>query len=118
MPQPKKTAAQKKKEAADAKAAAEKAKAAALAGMPIEEEVQYETNKGALDGAVSWNNFYVISNKLSVGTVAASKYDERTVVFEQMNQKAKDHSSIMPLSNYFGKKPDENKDPFDRRKVK
>lgn len=53
-----------------------------------------------------------------MGNVATSKYDERVAVFERLNQKSQDKVSILPQANYFGKKPDPKKDPFDRRKVK
>ena len=53
-----------------------------------------------------------------MGTVATSKYHERAEIFEKLNEKAKEHSSIYPMSNFLGQTPDPNKDPFDRRKVK
>lgn len=53
-----------------------------------------------------------------MGTVANSKYHERVEVFERLNEKAKDYSSILPMSNYHGQTPDPSKDPYDRRKVK
>jgi hypothetical protein len=31
---------------------------------------------------------------------------------------AKEHSSLLPLQNYFGKTPDPDRDPYDRRNVK
>jgi hypothetical protein len=53
-----------------------------------------------------------------VATLTTSKYHERAQVFDSLNEKAKPHSSLLPLQSYFGKTPDPLKDPYDRRKVK
>jgi hypothetical protein len=55
---------------------------------------------------------------LSVGTLTTAKFDEKTKVFENLNDKAREVSTLMPLSNYYGQVPGSNKDPYDRRKVK
>ena len=55
---------------------------------------------------------------MSVGTLTTTKYDEKTYVFDKLNDKAREVSSLYPQSNYFGHRPDPNKDPYDRRKVK
>lgn len=36
-------------------------------------------------------------------------------MFARVNQFASDKSNIIPMANYFGKKPDPEKDPYDRR---
>lgn len=77
-----------------------------------------ETHQNALKSTTSWNNFHDINKKVSVGTLSTSKYHERAQIFESMNEKAKNHSSILPLKNYFGQMPDPLKDPYDRRRVK
>jgi hypothetical protein len=58
-----------------------------------------------------------IGRKFAAGTVATSKYDERTNLFKKVNSKMEDRSNILPLDSFFGKKPDPAKDPYDRRKV-
>lgn len=110
FPQPKKTAAQKKKEAE-----LEKQR---LAQLAIEKKNACESTDSVLQKALSWNNYQNISKKLSVGTLATSKYQEQTQVFENLNDKARDFAAILPQSNYFGQTPDPVKDPYERRKVK
>lgn len=39
------------------------------------------TTEQVLESALSWNNFQTISNKLSIGTTATSKYHDRAQVF-------------------------------------
>jgi hypothetical protein len=46
-----------------------------------------ETIKSALDKAVSWSNTGKIASKFSVGTLTTAKYQERVVVFDNMNVK-------------------------------
>ena len=94
FPQPKKTAAQKKKEAE-----LEKQR---LAQLAIEKKNACESTDSVLQKALSWNNYQNISKKLSVGTLATSKYQEQTQVFENLNDKARDFAAILPQSNYFG----------------
>lgn len=53
-----------------------------------------------------------------MGTLTTTKYHERVQVFDQLNDKAREYSSILPQSNYYGQHPDPMKDPYDRRKVK
>ena len=55
-----------------------------------------ETNDSALAKAISWTNASVIGNKFSVGTLTTAKYHEKTKVFDQMNQKARDQSALLP----------------------
>ena len=50
-----------------------------------------------------------------MGTVTTAKFDEKTEVFKRVNFTVEDKSNIYPLSNYYGKKPDPEKDPYDRR---
>jgi len=50
-----------------------------------------------------------------VGTLATSKYDEKTSVFSKVHASSAAKSNVLPLTNYYGKKPDPNKDPYDRR---
>ena len=76
-----------------------------------------ETNEEALSHASGWQNSVQISKKFSVGTLASSKYKEKTEVLEKVYKKYELKSSILPLSNYYGPKPDPDKDPFNRRKV-
>lgn len=75
------------------------------------------TSEAALLKAGSWNNGVNINKKFAVGTVATSKYDERTRVFNRVHSKMDERSNILPQDNFFGKVPDPNKDPFDRRTV-
>lgn len=56
-----------------------------------------------------------IHKKFAVGTTTTCRYDERVDVFNKINEKMEESSNVLPMSNYFGKKPDPNKDPFDRR---
>ena len=57
---------------------------------------QNETNESALKSAISWSNFNQIQKKLSVGTVTTSKYHEKAQIFDVMNEKAREHSNILP----------------------
>jgi hypothetical protein len=52
---------------------------------------------------------------LSVGTTATTKYHDKVKIFKKFNNEEK--SNILPLDNYFGGKPNPNKDKFDRIKT-
>ena len=93
-------------------------KSKTLSQMPLVKLPANETNEGALKSTLSWNNFQQISKKFSIGTLTTSKYNEKVQVFDQMNEKIREYSSILPQSNFFGQTPDPQKDPYDRRKVK
>ncbi|CDW83748.1 UNKNOWN [Stylonychia lemnae] len=90
----------------------------ALQVIPEKKIPQNETNESALKQTTSWANYQQIQKKLSVGTVTTTKYQERTQIFDQLNDKAREYSSILPQQNYFGQTPDPMKDPYNRRKVK
>lgn len=75
------------------------------------------TSGQALHSAGSWQHSVTIGRKFAVGTLSTSKYDERTELFARVNSKMEDRSNLLPLTNYFGKKPEPGKDPYDRRQV-
>jgi len=76
-----------------------------------------ETNEQSLQSAYGWQNSVSIHKKHAVGTLASSKYDEQTSVFNKVHASIESKSNILPLSSYYGAKPDPAKDPFDRRRV-
>ena len=59
-----------------------------------------------------------INRKFAVGTTASSKYDQKVEVFNRVHEKIAEKSNLFPLNCYFGKKPEADKDPFNRRIVK
>lgn len=73
------------------------------------------TSGQALDSAGSWKHSVNIGRKFAVGTLATSKYDERTALFAKVNSQIEERSNLLPLTNYFGRKPEPGKDPYDRR---
>jgi hypothetical protein len=77
-----------------------------------------ESNEVALGKAISWSNASSIQNKFSVGMLTTAKYHEKVSVFERMNVKAGVSVALQPPQAYYGKTPDPDKDPYDRRKVK
>lgn len=80
------------------------------------------TTQEALKSASGWANSVSIHKKYAVGTVTTSKYQEKTGVFQQVNDSTSTVSNIYPMSNYYGKKPnpnnDPNWDPYNRRVTK
>lgn len=74
-----------------------------------------ETNEQALMTAGGWQNSVNIHKKTAVGTTTTCKYEEKVGVFNKVNEEMAESSNMLPLSQYFGKKPDPAKDPFDRR---
>lgn len=76
-----------------------------------------ETNDFTLKNAISWQNSVSISKKFAAGTVTTKKWEEKTEKFSAINDSIADKSNIYPLSNYFGKPPNEV-DPYDRRNAK
>jgi len=75
------------------------------------------TSGEALKSAGSWQHSVTIGRKFAVGTVATSKYDEKTEVFGRVHKDVEERSNIHPMSNYFGRKPAAGRDPYDRRQV-
>lgn len=101
LPQPKRPNTTVKKKEGEAALPVKKSKGA-LTAIPEKKMPENETNETALKSATSWANFQQIQKKLSVGAVTTTKYQERAQIFDKLNEKAKEHSSIQPQSNYFG----------------
>lgn len=99
----------KDKKALEEEKAKQAEEEAVLKAMP-----RNETNQQTLKSAVSWSNSVSISKKFAVGTVTTCKWEEKTEKFTAVNESIAEKSNIYPLSNYFGKKPNES-DPYDRR---
>ena len=59
-----------------------------------------------------------MDNKFSVGVVTTSKFSEKVETFMKMNQMAEKKASIYPASNYFGRTPNANEDPYNRRVIR
>lgn len=76
------------------------------------------TVQECLSKADAWENSVNINRKYAVGTVASSKYDYKVETFTKVHNLTADRSNLYPLSCYYGKKPDPEKDRFDRRTVK
>ena len=109
---PKKLTAKEKKEAEAKKKLEEEEAKNKVVPPPT------ETNEEVLQQAVSWQNAVNINKKNAVGTLTTSKYDEKTSIFTKVNASVEGISNIYPLSNYYGPKPNPNKNPYDRRVVK
>ena len=109
---PKKLTAKEKKEAEAKKKLEEEEAKTRIVPPPT------QTNEEVLQQAVSWQNAVNIHKKHAVGTLTTSKYDEKTKVFNNVNRAVDEISNIYPMSNYFGPKPNPEKNPFDRRVVK
>ena len=79
-----------------------------MVGFPMSAE---EAQKDAK----AWRAGVVIARKTSVGTLATNTYDERVATFGRMNPQDQ-RSSVFPLNNYIGDRPDPDADPFTRDK--
>lgn len=96
LPQPKRPNTTVKKKESEAAQQPVKKSTGALTAIPEKKMPENETNETALKSATSWANFQQIQKKLSVGAVTTTKYQERAQIFDKLNEKAKEHSSIQP----------------------
>ena len=58
-----------------------------------------------------------IASKFSQHNLATASWHQKSSAFNQLNSEFA-RSPILPQSNYFGTKPNEDEDPFMKRKVK
>ena len=72
-------------------------------------------DSGADTAVTTLGNDYA---KKSSGMLTTTNYQERVNVLNILSQKSQYISPLKPIAAYLGKKPQQSKDPYDRRKVK
>lgn len=75
------------------------------------------TGQQALQSAGTWQHSVNIGRKFAVGTLSTSKYDEKTKLFKEVNANIEERSNLLPMTQFFGKRPNPEKDKYDRREV-
>jgi len=92
------------------------------APLPIQPHMTAHEAKKQLDGketnSVVPQSLGFDYSKRSSGTLTTTLHEERQKLVNVLNKKSQYISPLKPLSAYWGKKLGNDKDPFDRRKVK